>query len=49
MSVRHGHRIRAAADPAAKKIAGIWGDVLGLEQVGIHDNLFELGGSSLSA
>ena len=33
--------------PLQKKIAGIWGDVLGLEQVGIHDNLFELGGSSL--
>jgi acyl carrier protein len=30
-----------------KKIAAIWAEVLGLEQIGIHDNLFELGGSSL--
>lgn len=33
--------------PLQKTIAGIWADVLGIEQVGIHDNLFELGGSSL--
>ncbi|MFN6483332.1 MULTISPECIES: non-ribosomal peptide synthetase [unclassified Nostoc] len=30
-------------------IAGIWSDVLELEQVGIHDNFFALGGHSLSA
>ncbi|MBN3899198.1 MAG: amino acid adenylation domain-containing protein [Nostoc sp. NOS(2021)] len=30
-------------------LAGIWSDVLGLEQVGIHDNFFALGGHSLSA
>ncbi|MEH2084992.1 MAG: amino acid adenylation domain-containing protein [Nostoc sp.] len=29
-------------------LAEIWSDVLGLEQVGIHDNFFALGGHSLS-
>lgn len=29
-------------------MAGIWAEVLRLKQVGIHDNLFELGGDSLS-
>jgi amino acid adenylation domain-containing protein len=30
-------------------LAGIWGELLGLEQVGIHDNFFEIGGHSLLA
>jgi phthiocerol/phenolphthiocerol synthesis type-I polyketide synthase E len=34
-------------NPLEKKIAAIWAEVLGIEQIGVHDNLFELGGSSL--
>ncbi len=29
-----------------QQIAGVWQEVLGLEKVGIHDNYFELGGTS---
>ena len=30
-----------------KMLAGIWAEVLNVEQVGIHDNFFDLGGHSL--
>ena len=32
-----------------KHLAKIWGEVLSIEQVGIHDNFFDLGGHSLAA
>jgi acyl transferase domain-containing protein/acyl carrier protein len=35
------------ANEVERDIAGIWADLLGLEQVGARDNFFELGGNSL--
>jgi amino acid adenylation domain-containing protein len=34
-------------DPVERALAGIWGELLGLDRVGVLDNLFELGGHSL--
>ncbi|MGX7825914.1 SDR family NAD(P)-dependent oxidoreductase [Actinokineospora sp. 24-640] len=33
--------------PEERAIAEVWGEALGLEQVGVRDNFFELGGNSL--
>ncbi|MFG2598974.1 amino acid adenylation domain-containing protein, partial [Streptomyces sp. NPDC048462] len=30
-----------------RTLASVWGDILGIETVGIHDNFFELGGDSI--
>lgn len=35
--------------PTQKAIADIWRELLGIDQVGIHDNYFALGGDSLQA
>ncbi|MDT5268370.1 MAG: hypothetical protein QOH49_556 [Acidobacteriota bacterium] len=39
----------APASAAEVVLAGIWADVLGVEQVGVQDNFFDLGGDSLTA
>jgi amino acid adenylation domain-containing protein len=39
----------APRTPLEEVLAGIWSDVLGLKEVGIHDNFFESGGHSLLA
>lgn len=36
-----------ASNEYENRIASIWQDVLGIEEVGIHDNFFDLGGNSL--
>lgn len=36
-------------NPVEKKLVRIWGDVLGLDQLGTLDNFFALGGDSISA
>jgi amino acid adenylation domain-containing protein/non-ribosomal peptide synthase protein (TIGR01720 family) len=37
----------AAVTPAEQALADIWCEVLGLPQVGVHDNFFHLGGDSI--
>ncbi len=39
----------APRNPVENALGKIWGEVLGLKQVGIHDNFFMLGGDSLLA
>lgn len=35
--------------PTERKLAALWQQILNLEQVGLHDNFFDLGGDSLRA
>jgi len=39
----------APGNPAEEALAKLWGEVLGIERVGIYDNFFALGGDSLRA
>lgn len=38
-----------ARNPVEKELTRIWAEVLGIDQVGIYDNFFDLGGHSLAA
>jgi amino acid adenylation domain-containing protein/non-ribosomal peptide synthase protein (TIGR01720 family) len=40
-------RFEAPASAAERGLAGIWADVLGIDEVGVNDNFFELGGDSI--
>lgn len=39
----------APETPLEKQLATLWTNILGVEQIGIHDNFFALGGESLQA
>jgi len=39
----------APRTPVEKELTQIWAEVLSLDQIGIHDNFFDLGGHSLTA
>ncbi len=41
--------IVAPVNDIQKKMLEIWSDVLGVNEIGVHDNFFEIGGCSLSA
>ncbi|HVR99644.1 MAG TPA: non-ribosomal peptide synthase/polyketide synthase, partial [Thermoanaerobaculia bacterium] len=44
-----GEGYEAAADPTEELLAGIWSEILRLDQVGINEDFFSLGGHSLLA
>ena len=46
MSLMGGEYV-APENEVEKKLAEIWCDILKLEQIGIHDNFFSMGGDSI--
>nr|WP_272923827.1 acyltransferase domain-containing protein [Streptomyces sp. SID3343] len=47
--VRDGIGSDAVADTAVRTVAAIWAELLGVPEVGPHDNFFDLGGDSVVA
>ncbi|WP_164019628.1 non-ribosomal peptide synthetase, partial [Pyxidicoccus trucidator] len=47
--MEEGRPFVAPRTPTEERIAASWGELLGVERVGIHDDFFELGGHSLLA
>ena len=39
----------APSSEIERSLASVWQDLLGIDQVGIHDNFFEMGGNSLAS
>jgi thioesterase domain-containing protein/acyl carrier protein len=46
---QQGGVYRAPGSPTEEILAGIYGQILGIERVGVDDSFFDLGGNSLSA
>jgi acyl carrier protein len=46
---RLGQRFVAPRTSAERVLAGLWSEVLGVSEIGVHDNFFTLGGDSLMA
>jgi hypothetical protein len=49
VQTRREARFVAPRDAIEQEIAGIWGELLGIERVGVFDDFFALGGHSLLA
>ncbi|MEU8703542.1 condensation domain-containing protein, partial [Streptomyces sp. NPDC048680] len=41
------HTYTAPRTTTERTLASVWGDILGIDTIGIHDNFFELGGDSI--
>jgi thioesterase domain-containing protein/acyl carrier protein len=48
-NISAAHEFVAPRTETEKKVAAIWAELLNVEQIGIHDDFFDLGGNSLLA
>ncbi|WP_329094669.1 amino acid adenylation domain-containing protein [Actinomadura citrea] len=46
---RLGQRFVAPRTSAERVLAGLWSEVLGVSEIGVHDNFFTLGGDSITS